>query len=73
MAGMKDIAHQPVVLAQIQLAAVTGDHAGRILAAMLEHGQAVVDGLVDRLLGHDTDYAAHRLAPQPADRRAGSL
>ena len=71
VAGVKDIAHQPVVFAQIQLAAVTGDHAGGVLAAVLEHGQAVVNGLVDRLPGHDTDYAAHRPAPQPADRCPG--
>jgi hypothetical protein len=38
------------------------DDAGRILAAVLQHQQPVIEQLVDRMLGDDPDYPAHRVS-----------
>ena len=59
MAGSKHIPHQAVVLAQIDAAVIAGDDTRRILAAVLQHRQAVVDGLIDIILTDYTDNAAH--------------
>ena len=45
---LEHVAHQAVVLAQEQRALVLGHDARRVLAAVLQHGQRVVDLLVDR-------------------------
>jgi hypothetical protein len=41
------------------LRALHGDDAGRVLPAVLQQQQRVVDQLVDRRFGDDTDDAAH--------------
>jgi hypothetical protein len=48
MAGVEHIAHQTVVLAQAELVAIAGHDTGGILATVLQHGQGVVDRLVNR-------------------------
>ena len=47
VAGVEDIAHETVVLAQKQLVSVTGCDARRVLAAVLQHGQGIIDVLID--------------------------
>jgi len=46
VAGVEDIPYQAVVLAQMQVSAVAGHDARCVLAAMLQHGQSVIDCLV---------------------------
>jgi hypothetical protein len=60
---VEGITHQAVTLAEVQMAAVTGHNACRILAAVLQYRQAVIDLLVDWPVGHDADDAAHNLLP----------
>src|SRR5690606_30097602 len=50
MTVLEDVAHEPVALARMQLPVLFGHDAGGILAAMLQHGQRVVQALVDRFL-----------------------
>jgi hypothetical protein len=59
MASAKHVPHQTVVLSQVDPIAIAGDDTGGILATVLYNGQAVVDRLIDRLLGKNADYAAH--------------
>ena len=59
MAGMKHVAHQTVVLSQVQPVVVTGHDAGSILATMLQYGQTVIDHLIDGTFTYDADNAAH--------------
>jgi hypothetical protein len=59
LVGVEHVAHQPVVLAQVQLVAVARDDAGRVLAAVLQHRQRVVQLLVDRRVRDEADDAAH--------------
>jgi hypothetical protein len=59
VARVEDIAHQAIIFAQIEFALVAGDDAGGVLAAMLQHGQRIVDILVDVALGDDTHYPTH--------------
>jgi hypothetical protein len=56
---LEHVTHQAHVLAQVQLAVVLGHDAGRVLAAVLQHGQRVVELLVDGAEAHDTDESAH--------------
>src|SRR5262249_20846908 len=56
----EDVADQPLALLDVEPAVVVRDDPGRILAAVLDRDQAVVD-LVDRVLGtDDADATAHR-------------
>ena len=55
----EDIAHQAVALVHAQLATVRGGDAGRILAAVLEDSQAVVQRSGDFSGSDDSDDAAH--------------
>jgi hypothetical protein len=45
---MEDVANQTIVLAQAQLIAVAGHDAGRVLSAVLQNRQRIIDGLVNR-------------------------
>ena len=47
MAWTKNVLDQPVVLAQIQLAVIAGHNAGRVLAAMLQYRQGVIQTQAD--------------------------
>ncbi len=73
MPGAKDIPHQTIALALLQTVRAPGHDAGRILAAMLENGERIVNRLIDGTLRNDTDNAAHQSAtPKPTMRAAGS-
>ena len=62
--GMKHVAYQAVVLAQIQTAFVVAGHdPGGVLATVLQYRQGIIDGLVDRFTGNDPDNAAHAIYP----------
>ena len=47
MMGLEDILHESVVLAQVQTTAFCRHHAGRVLTAVLQDGQAVKEELID--------------------------
>ncbi len=64
--GAEDIPDQAAVFAQMELLVFTGNDAGRILSAVLQDQQGVVQGLVDRPLADDSDYAAHEAPRTPA-------
>jgi hypothetical protein len=68
VAGADHIADQAVVLAQEQAAEITGDDARRILATVLQYGEAVEQALVDRATSRDTDNSAHLSPPARAGR-----
>ena len=57
--SLEHILHQAVVLVHVERAAIAGHDACRILAAVLEHQQAVIQHLVDGILADDTDNSAH--------------
>ena len=63
MPGVEHIPHQAVVLAQIHPIAVAGDDAGGVLTPVLDDGQAVVQGLIDRVRAENSDDAAHQPVP----------
>jgi hypothetical protein len=44
-------------------AAVIGRDTRRILAAVLQQQQGVIQQLIDRLMGYDADDATHDVAP----------
>ena len=56
---VEHVAHQSVALVHAQLAAVGGGDAGGVLAAVLEHGQPVVELCRDFSGSDDSDDAAH--------------
>jgi hypothetical protein len=55
VALVEDVAHQAGFLAHRQLVLAHGHDAGRILAAVLQHRQRVIDPLVDRRRPDDAD------------------
>ena len=57
------IAHQSVVLAQIDALAVAGHDAGRVLAAVLDDAEALVEIVVGRAGSENADHAAHQTPP----------
>ena len=59
MALVEDVPDQPVVLAQVDAAAVAGEDTRGVLAAVLQNRKPVVEGLVNLALRQDTDDAAH--------------
>ena len=73
---LEDIAHQAAALAHVQLALAGGGDAGGVLAAVLQHGQRVVEALIDCAGADDSDDAAHAwlasLGPHFADARAAT-
>src|SRR3546814_449012 len=58
-AVVKHVAHQSVALVHAQLGAVGGGDARRVLAAVLQHGQSVVQRCRDFSGSDDADDAAH--------------
>ena len=59
VALVKYIAHQAVTLASAKRAVSVGGDSGRILPAVLQHGQRIINCLVNRLLADDSDYSTH--------------
>ena len=53
------VAHESRALVQAQAIAVDGRDAGRVLAAVLQHGQRVVERRRDFRFSDDADDSAH--------------
>src|SRR5690606_28525440 len=74
---LEHVANQAVVLAQEQLADVTGDDPSGILATVLQNRKRVIQRLIDVRLTDDADNATHARTSQlirqiwtwPAKRR----
>ena len=58
---LKDISNQTVAFSQVQSATVIGHDPSRILTAMLEHRQGVVNGLIHGSSTDNTNNSAHVL------------
>ncbi len=56
---LKHVPHEPAALAYVQLAVAGRGDTGGILPAMLEHGQCVIDPLIDRAGSDDADNSTH--------------
>ena len=52
VARAKDVAHHAAALVHVKRGALGGNDAGGVLAAVLQHEQAIVEDLVDRVLCH---------------------
>src|SRR5690606_9998900 len=59
VALLEHVAHEPVALARVQPAVRLRDDTRRILTAVLQDRQRIVERLVDRLMADDSDYSAH--------------
>ena len=59
VASTKHVAHHALGLVHEKLAPLLRDDARRILAAMLQQQQAVIDQLIDRGFADNADYSAH--------------
>ena len=59
VSGVEYVPHEAVVLAQINPFAVAGNDSSCVLAPVLQYRQPVVNGLVNRPLGQNTDDSAH--------------
>jgi hypothetical protein len=59
VAGAEHVAHQAVRLEHVEVIAVRGGDARRVLAAMLQEQQAVIEQLVDRPASDDSDDSTH--------------
>ena len=60
MTRLEHIAHQPISLTQAKgMVIIDGNDACGVLAAMLQHRQCIIDGLVYRRKTGDTDNTAH--------------
>ena len=55
----KHVAHKPVALALSQTVLAPGNDACGILAAMLQNGQCIIDGLIDGRLPDDAYDSTH--------------
>src|SRR6185436_4376827 len=60
VARAEDIAHQALALVHVEAVALGRDDAGCVLAAVLEHRQAVIEQLVHGGAGNDAHDSAHR-------------
>jgi len=65
---VEHVARQAVALVQADAVAVDGGDAGRVLATVLQHRQAVVEGRGDVAGAGDSDDAAHGLVSLPRVR-----
>src|SRR5690606_39894702 len=63
VALLEDIANEPGLLAQEELAVVIGHDAGGVLTAMLEDGQRIIDLLVSGRMTDDSDDTALYVNP----------
>ena len=62
VAGMEHVPNESAALALMQALTVPGDNAGRVLPAVLQRGEGVVEVLVDRRAGDDAYDGAHTRA-----------
>src|SRR6185436_21103730 len=56
---LEHVPHQAAALAREQLAVLDRRNAGGVLTAVLEHGQGVIDPLIDSAGSDDSGNAAH--------------
>ncbi len=56
---LEDVTDQAVLLAGAERAVRVGHDAGGVLPAVLEDGQRIIDGLIDRPMADDADDATH--------------
>ena len=63
VARAEHVAHVALSLVHVEHVAFARDDAGRVLAAMLQEHQAVVEQLVDRRLRDGADESAHGWEP----------
>ena len=61
---LEHVPDQAITFADMQAAVFFGDDARSILSAMLQHGQRIVNPVIDRRLTNDTDDSAHTLSLQ---------
>ena len=59
VAGAEDVPHETHGLVHVKLQAVERGDARGVLAAMLKQQQSVIEPLVDRFVGDESDNAAH--------------
>jgi hypothetical protein len=59
MALMEDIADEAVAFAHLETVRTPGNDARRVLSAVLQYRQSVVDRLVDRAFAYHADNATH--------------
>ncbi len=64
---LEHVAHEAVALAHAEAARVVRHDARRVLAAMLQHRERVVERLIHRVLPDDADESAHALR-YPSER-----
>ena len=69
VACVEHVAHQAVVLAQVQAFAFAGNDACCVLPAVLQYSQSVVDSLIDWTVGNHADDAAHMYSSKAVRRR----
>jgi hypothetical protein len=67
----EDLAHHAVAFPHREARAVAGGNARRVLTAVLQQLQRVVQQLVDRSGGHNADDAAHEFLLNAPSARAG--
>ena len=63
IARAEDVAHQAGAFVHVKRVALAGGNPRRILAAMLQHHQAIVKQLIDRCGRDNPEYPAHRVIP----------
>ncbi len=56
---LKHITYETTVFAQKDPSAVAGHDAGCVLSAVLNHGQRIIDSLVNGTVPNNTDNATH--------------
>ena len=59
VAGAEHISHHTVILAQIEPVAVTGHDTCRVLPAMLQNGQRIINALIHIAMADNAHNAAH--------------
>src|SRR5210317_1957400 len=55
----KHIPHQSIALALVQTVLTPGDDTGGVLATMLQHGQRIIDGLVNGPMTDNSNNTTH--------------
>ena len=70
MPPLKDVANEAILLAHVYAPVLGGYDPGSVLATVLQDGQGIIDGLVDRALGNDSDDSTHlTVTPWPVRTR----
>jgi hypothetical protein len=59
MTRLKYVLHQAIIFMHVKGIAITGDYPCRILTAMLQDKQTIVQQLVNRVFTDNTDNSTH--------------